>query len=284
MGYLLTQLARICESTITSVGAHLSVTVTGIFFLGTPAMASIGAYSMVIAQKYGMELSSALIVSFSFSFFISLLFVLLYLKLSKDSFMVFTLTSLLAVEAIINSWDTVTGGVLGIAGIMRPESMQTLLHIVYLQMILMIIVLIAEHILLRTWVGRYLLGIKENAYLVESLQVSAKKLGAIVIIIASLLAALQGILSVWRIQFLDANFGSLLVLVQILTIAIIAAKPKVSWLLASVIFVVLLPELLRFLDLPSSMIGYLRDLLYAIVLMVVLLRINQKYIPHKRCI
>ena len=282
MGYFLIQIARICETTIISVGAHLTTTVTGIFFLGIPAMVLIGSYGMVIPQRYGFSLSFALLISFLLSFLVSLIFVALYFKLSKDSFTVFTLSSLLAVQAIIKSWDSLTGGVLGISGISRPSFLQSLSMIIFLDIFLAIMILIMEYIILKTWLGRCLLGMKENNYLVESLQISAKKLGAIVIIISGLLASLQGILAVWRIQFLDTSFGSVLVLVQMLTIAIIAAKPKVSWLLASTVFIVLLPEVFRFLNLPSTMIGYLRNILYSFVLILVLLKINKKHVSHKR--
>lgn len=284
MGYLLTQLARLAETSITAVGTHLVVTVSGIFFLGIPAMLSVGAYGMVIPQQYGLSFAVSLLISFLLSFSVGMIFVILYFKLSRDSFMVFTFTSLLAIEAIIKSWDKVTGGVLGIAGVARPEFALTLVRLVTLQVILMLVVFLFEYIVLRSWLGRFLLGIKENENLVESLQVSAKRLGAFAILVSALLAAMQGILSVWRIQFLDASFGTVLVLVQYLTIAIIAAKPKVRWLFGSILFVIFLPEVLRFLDLPSAILGPMRNLIYSVLLIIVLLRINQKHLAHKRAV
>jgi len=284
MGYFLTQLARLAETTIISVGAHLTTSISGIFFLGIPAMISIGAYGFVIPNEAGFGIFVSMLISFGVSLVASLLFVLLYFKLSKDGFTVFTLTSLLAVEAVIKSWDKVTGGVLGIAGVMRPENFSRLPSLVYLMLAVMVLVLLFEYVLLKTWIGRFLQGIREDEHLVSSLQVSVKKLGAFVIIVSGLLAAIQGILAVWRIQFLDASFGSVLILVQMLTIAIIAMKPKVRWLFASSVFIVFLPELLRFIDLPSGMIGYARNFMYSVILIGVLLYINKKHTGHKRFI
>jgi len=284
VGYLFTLLANITEATITSVGAHLTTTLSGIFFLGIPAMISIGAYGMVVPQTFGYSLQESLVISFVLSLCASLLFVLFYLKLSKDSFTVFSLTTVLAVEAVVQSWDSVTGGVLGISGIMRPEYFSSFQDLVLLQVLVMFAVLIFEYILLKTWFGRMLLGLKESPEVVSSLKVSVARVGSLVIIISSILAAIEGVLITWRIQFLDASFGSIIVLIQILIIAIIAVKPRVYWLFLSVIFIVLLPEILRFLDIPPGIIGYVRDLLYSTILIIALFVVNNKYLENKRFI
>jgi ABC-type branched-subunit amino acid transport system permease subunit len=285
MGYLLTQLARLFETSIRAVGSHLSIAISNIFFLGVPVMYSAGAYTMVILQKNNdLNLFFSIILSLLVVFFLSLIFVLTYLKLKGESFTVFTLTSILAFDAMLKSWDGLTGGVLGISGIMRPESITSLKELVILQFIIMILILVGEYVLLKTWFGRALLGIKENTCIVESFGISAKKIGSIVIIISSFLAALSGIIAIWRIRFLDPSFGGVLILVEVLTIAIVAAKPKVRWLALSTLFVVLLPEVLRFLSIPSIYVGHLRNLMYAGMLIIILKTISKNILPRKRFI
>ncbi|MHB8903967.1 MAG: branched-chain amino acid ABC transporter permease [Patescibacteria group bacterium] len=284
MGYLFTQLARFSETAIMSMGAHLTIAVSGIFFLGIPVTFSLAAYSLVIAQSFGLPLAAALIISFGAVSIASFIFVLAYLKLSADSFTVFTLASILAFDAALKSWDSLTGGVLGIAGIMRPAFLSTLIKLAFFQFALAILALAVEQIILKTNLGRSMLAMKENKYLVESLGISSRRVGAIAIIISSFTAAIAGIVAVWRIQFLDPSFGGIMLLVQVVTIAIIAAKPKVRWLAFSTLIIVLLPEGLRFLNLPSSIIGHLRNLFYALILLVMIKNISEKLLSQKRFI
>jgi len=88
---------------------------------------------------------------------------------------------------------------------------------------------------------------------------------------------------VWRIRFLDPSFVGLPLLLQMLTIAIIAARPKVRWVALSTLFIVLLPEVLRFVDLPSSMVGQLRVLIYAGALIIILKNLK-RFMPQRRFI
>lgn len=284
MGYVFTIIARYCEGVIASIGAHLTVSISGIFYFGIPVMYALGAYAMVVSQKLGVQMAWSIIISLISVFVVSLLFVASYLRLSKDSFTVFTFMSILAFDALIKSWDRFTGGVLGIAGISRPDFLSTLGQLIVLQALLMILFILFEYFILKSWIGRALLGLKEDEHLTQSLGIATRRLGAAVIIVSSILAAIAGILTIWRIQFLDPSFGGIWLLIQVITVAILAVKPKVRWLALSVLFVVLLQELLRFLPLPLTVIGHLRILLYSILLIVIIKWIGKTYLPQKRFI
>lgn len=284
MGYWLTQLANIFETAISAVGAHLSVVVCNIFFLGMAVMMSLGPYAMVILQKKGLSLPIALSLTFLIVLAASLIFVAAYLKLSAESFTVFSLASVLAFDALLKSWDNVTGGVLGIAGITRPGIIPTLSALVIMECMFAVVVLTGEYVILKTWFGRALLAMKENKYVVESFGYSTKKLGSALIVIVSLTSAFSGILFIWRIRFIDPSFGGLIFLIQVLTIAIIAAKPKIRWLILSTLIIVLLPEVFRFFALPPTIIGHLRNLLYALSLIVIVKSVSGSLLPQKRFI
>lgn len=284
MGYWFTQLARLSETAITAIGAHLTVAVSNIFFLGIPVMFAMGAYAMVIPNKQGLSLPWSIAIALVMTLLTGLIFVLTYLKMSKDSFTIFTLTSILAFDALLKSWDKVTGGVLGISGIMRPGFISSLGKLAWFQFILMLILLACEYVILKSRFGRSLLGMKENPQLIESFGISTKMLGSLTILISCLLAAVAGMIAIWRIQFLDPSFGGIMLLIQTITVAIIAAKPQIKWLAGSTLFVVLLPELLRFFSLPSTVIGHLRSLIYSVLLIIVLKTISKNLLPKKRFI
>ncbi|MCX6785179.1 MAG: hypothetical protein NTV81_04650 [Candidatus Komeilibacteria bacterium] len=270
MGYFFTTLARFFEGAIVSVGAHLTISLGGIFLFGLPTMYALGAYAFVVCQKFGLGSGLSFLITLGLVLLVSLVFILAYWKLSNESLAIFTLISVLAFDAVVKSWDSVTGGVLGIAGVARPSALQTLGQLVFWEGALIVIILTLEYFFLKTKFGRALLGMRENIPLVQSLGISSKKLGAAMILVASILAALAGLLTVWRIQFLDPSIAGMVVLIQVVTVGILAVKPKVSWLIGAALFVTLVPEILRLFDLPSTMVGNLRVLLYAVILIVAL--------------
>ncbi|MBT4936453.1 branched-chain amino acid ABC transporter permease [Candidatus Peregrinibacteria bacterium] len=277
MGYLLTTLCRFFETLIASIAAHLSFSLAGIFFLAFPVAFSFSAYVIVILQKQmDFTLSFAIISALLATGVLGAFFAYAYTKISNDSYAVLTLASLMAFDAVVKSWDAVTGGVLGISGITRPELLQTLPQLAGALGLLAFILLVFEHILLKTHFGRLLRAHKESEDLINSLGTSSKYIGMSVIILACLLAGVSGIFAIWRIQFLDPSFGGVLLLLQILTIAILAQKPNVFWIVFSTLFVVMIPEALRFFDLPSSLLGHMRMLLYALLIIVLI-----KFVAYK---
>ena len=100
--------------------------------------------------------------------------------------------------------------------------------------------------------------------------------------VAAVLSAIDGILSILRIQFIDPSFGGIPFVLLGLTIAILALRSTPGWVFGPMIFVVLVPEVFRFLSLPSSIVGYSRVLLYSLLLIVLVRTLSTRYTPEKR--
>jgi len=103
-----------------------------------------------------------------------------------------------------------------------------------------------------------------------------------VIIGGSLLSGISGLLEVFRIQFLDPSFGGIPNLIVLVSISILALKPKVKAVVLASMLVVFLPELISFLDFPSALLGHLRVLLYSVLLIVLIHTISGKSQFQKR--
>ncbi len=284
MGYIVLQLARFFETVILAVGTHLAISVGGIFFFGFTVTYLMGSYSVAIAGQAGIGIVPSTLIALAVSFIGGAICALLYRRLSNDGFAVFMIASLFAFDAVLKSWSAVTGGTLGIAGIIRPSFTPTLTGIMLLEGVLALLCILLEFVILKSPLGRSLLAHKESPRLLNATGISAKKVGMMVIIFAALVSGLSGIVGAWRIQFLDPTFGGVVYLIFGLTIAILATKPKISWLLGACAFALILPELLRFLPFPSSIFADLRTLVYAILLIVLIHRLSKKHTDHKRLI
>lgn len=282
MGYFLTQCARFFEGLPMAIGSHLTISVSGIFFFGSTVAFSFGAYVFTLAVKAGNSILISLLISLGASAVLGIFFSIFYRRLSTDSFVVFSLASVLAFDALVRSWDSVTGGVLGISGVPRPGFISNLFELVVMQCILAASFLLFEFFILKSPLGRALQAHKENKVFLNSIGWNSNFIGSLVIVLASVMSAITGILSIWRIQFLDPTFGGIPLLIEVLTISILAAKPKVRWILMSAFVILFLPEVLRFFPFPSGILGHVRLLVYSVLLIFLVKKMSAGYTFEKR--
>lgn len=284
MNYFFTLLKNFGHLLVLSTGIELVFSRAGIFFLGFPTVITVSGYALAIAQREGVVPWQAFIVALVVALLTGLLFAHLYLKVSPDSFAVIGLASVLAVEALAKSWEKLTNGVLGIPGIARPEWISTLPQLMLFSLFLGVMLLTFEMLLLKSPLGRMLQGFKEDPLALEALGISSNRVAHHTILVSSVVFALGGTLMIWHVQFLDPGFGGLPLLVELLTIGILAINPKRRYFFLGIGTVLLLPEFLRFLHLPTTSFGHLRIFLYSLGLIILLMTLKSKLYIIKRSI
>ena len=285
MGYYFSVLIKIFISFIQSVGAHLSLSQAGIFFLAIPVSYSFMAYSLAILQKkFGMGVLLAFGLGLFLTFLLGLVLSYLYIRVSRESFTVLTAASIVGFEAFLKSFSELTGGVLGISGIMRPSFMKSLFAIMVASGILMIAMMVMEYLIFKAPLGRKIRGMKESETLLESLGISSAKVAVVLISMATVLSGFAGGLEILRIQFLDPTFGGFPNLILVASIAILAQQPYVRSLFLSTLFVVLLPEILRFFNFHPSQMGHMRMLVYSGMLVVLIRNLSGKFKTNSRIV
>ncbi len=277
MGYLLTQLSRIGNTAISAVGLHLTLSMGGIMFLGFPVAIALGAYSVAIIPRLGVNIWLTIFLSLVSCALLGWFYAELYRRLSAMSFKVITLASILAFDAVVRSWDGLTGGVLGIPGVIRPPFIHNLLDVAVIGLILGVVALCGEWVILRTPYGRALRGIKENKVLVSASGISPESVGMRVIGATCILGGIAGMLFAWRIRYVDPSFSGIPFLIELLTVVILVQKPSTRGLAGAIIFVEILPELLRFFAIPAVVLGQARLLIYSLALIILMKTIHS---PH----
>jgi len=284
MGYFLTIASFFFNTLIQGVGVHMVLSLAGIIFLGMPTVLKASMYALAIAEKAGISPEISFIIALVTALVVGLLFGFLFTRVSPDSFAVLGLASMLALDALIKSLDKFTNGVLGISGIVRPSWMTDLPAVAIVTVAVALLCLFIELILLKTPFGRRMRAFKEDEITLQSLGINTKKFSRNVIIFCSLFLSVAGSLFLWRIQFLDANFGTVPALVFLLTMGILSLKPKIRYVVLGAGVVTFLPEILRFFQFPSSQMGYIRDFLYAIFLIVLIHQLHTHFITSRRTI
>jgi len=282
-GYLFTVLANLFGFGIQSVGAHLTLSMSGIFFMGFPVTFAASAYTYVIAEMHGFSIPLSLLLAILAALLVGLIYALLYIKMSNDSFAVVSLTSIIGLDALLKSWTSFTGGVMGLVGFHKPHFLKTIGALALFSFIIWISLLLFDYLILKTPFGRRVRALKESSSLVAAGGYSPKQIGSILLILASIFAGIAGIIEAWKLLIITpSGFTSIINLMVVLTIAILAMKPKLRWLVFATIFVILLPEAIRLMDIPSTYIGHIRNLIYGAMLLVLLKVLNKNFTNNKR--
>jgi len=276
MGYFLTVLSAYAGTLMAGVGIHLLLSMGGVLFLAVPALVQVAAYSYVLTMEAGLAMPVALLASLVITLLFCVAFISLHRRLSQDAFMVVSLASMIGVESLLVSWSSVTNGALGIGGLSRPELFNSLESYTFLTVLVAATFVAFEWFWLHSKKGRFLRAAKEHPQALESLGVSVKNTLSQVMLIAGVAFATGGWYFVWKYRFLAPDSTGIEYLIQIVTIGIIASKAQVRWVLLATAIVVGIPEIFRFLDLPSASLGYLRSIFYTVFLALLILKYHDR--------
>lgn len=260
-----------------------------LFNLAHISMYAIGAYTTaLLATEQGFEIFGCLIASIVCAVAASALLIPIAKRLSDVSFGIGTLAFAALVSALLINWKSVTHGVLGIPGVPRPEIGANLFEdnwsFLKLTATTAIVSLALMYTLFRNRFARSLRAIGEFEQSAASLGVATGYLRALSLILASVFAAVAGSLFAYYLSYIDPSSFQMSEMIFVMTIAVVG-RPGSFWgCIAASIFLVLLPEPLRFLELPSSILGPMRQLIYAVILVLVVYINRARIFPPQRTI
>jgi branched-chain amino acid transport system permease protein len=236
---------------------------------------AIGAYTTaLLSTDLGWGFFACLALSAILTGFFALLIGAISLRLEHDYFAIGTLAFSAVVTAILINWKELTRGVLGIPGIPRPDfwgiDFYNNLNFLTLLFIITVISMLIVWLLFKSRIGFALRAQSESESAVKALGISVLAVRNDAFILASMLAGVAGCLFAYLLNYIDPSSFGLHEMVFILSIVVLGKPGSFFGCIFATIFLVLLPEPLRFLDLPSHYLGPLRQLIYAVILFVVL--------------
>jgi branched-chain amino acid transport system permease protein len=282
MRYIFNNLLVLLGSYVSGSAMHLAFSVAGVVFLGMPTIGKLSAYSLAMAQKAGVAPELAALLAIATACLLGVAFAWLFVKVSADSFAVIGLASILASEALLRSWDRVTNGSLGLAGLVRPDWLKDITTFVVFAAVIALIVLFLEWVLLRTWVGRALRAYREDEVSIQAMGVNIKRVVQNLIILGGVGMGLAWIIFVWKVQLVTPDDSGINFLIELLTLTILASRPLIRDLVLAATFVYLMPEFLRFFNFSAAVFAQARIIAYALILIILILRVSDKLIPSKR--
>jgi branched-chain amino acid transport system permease protein len=258
-----------------------------LFNLAHIASYALGAYTttlLMMDAQWGVfpALLGAVVVSSFFAVLIGALSV----RLASDYFAIGTLAFSSVVSAILINWREVTRGVLGIPGIERPVllgfTFDSNLRFLALVWLVCLIVCLSAYCLIRGSYGRALRGVGEFTPAALSIGLNVAGLRLFSLVFASVAAAVAGALFSFYISFIDPSSFSLADMILVLTIVVVG-RPGSFWgTVGATVGMLLVPEALRFVEIPSSILGPARQLLYAALLFLFVWFNRARLFPQER--
>ena len=257
------------------LSANLTIGMANLLTMCQAAFYGIGAYigTFFLMQFHLPFIAIVAIVALvtgAFSFLVSYASV----KLKGDYFVLATMGFQLIVYTILYNWTPVTRGPYGIPGIpgIRLLGLWELSGVYAyfgLSLVLMLVVVLLFNNLHDSPYGRTLRAIKADETTVESMGRNVVATKAWAFFISAAVAGVAGVIYASYVSYIDPTSFTLDESIFIISALFIGGIGNVKGPVLGALFVVLLPELLRFVGLPDAIAANLRQIIYGLALVLV---------------
>jgi branched-chain amino acid transport system permease protein len=276
MGYLIHIIILINIYIILTTSTNIVVGMVNMLSMGQAAFYGIGAYLSVLALMiFHWSIVPALLFTMVITGFTSLLVSWPSVRLKGDYFVLASLGFQLITFTILYNWVSVTKGPYGIPGIPSPVlaggiKISGLWPFLALSCILAFIVISLFHRLIHSPFGRALKGVRDDELSMQALGKDIKVLKIQAFAISSSFIAIAGFLYATYISYIDPTSFNLDESIFILSALIVGGLGNIRGPVIGAIFIILIPEGLRFIGLPDSVAANLRQIIYGLALIVLM--------------
>jgi branched-chain amino acid transport system permease protein len=271
MEYLLHILVICGIYIILTLSLNLIVGYTGLPSLGHAAFSCIGAYtSSLLALNMGVSPWIGLLIGACVAAVSGILIGYPAVRLKGDYLALATFGLGVIVYSIAKNWVSLTRGPMGLPGIPGFSVIGLQLSAIWSYLILVLIFVIITIFVIGRIVnspfGRVLRSIREDEIASEAMGKDTNKHKLLVFIVGAFFAGIAGSLYAHYITFIDPSSFTVMESITILLMVIFGGMGSISGSIVGAIVLVVLPELLRFLGMPSSVAAPLRQMIYGLLL------------------
>jgi len=260
---------------ILSYGLNLVVGFGGLLSLCHAVFYGIGAYACTLLMiKCGLPFLPAILLTILITGICALIVGFPALRFRGDSFVIVTLGFQMIVFTILYNWIDLTRGPYGIPGIPRPviagyefTTLPEYLIIVWTFLILIAAVLF---IIYRSPFGLALKALRDDEMAAEGLGKSPVHLFLYAFVISGMTASVAGSLYATYVTYIDPTSFTLDESIFLLTVLLVGGTENRIGPFVGTVFIILLPEALRFLGLPDAVAANVRQMIYGLTLILLM--------------
>lgn len=248
---------------------------TGILSLSHATFYGIGAYTTaILTTQHGFTFLPSVLVGALLTAIIAYLASFPILKLKNDSLVLVSFGFSIIMYNVMLNWSSLTKGPLGIKGILAPNILGLSFFYKPYFFVLVLLVAIFTYFFLRritsTPYGIIIKGIRENQTVAAVNGHNVLRYQRSVFVVGAMFAALAGCFIATFLSFIEPKLFELMPSVLILIMVILGGMASLKGSLLGALILILLPELLRFIGLPPSILAEVQQMIYGLILILVM--------------
>lgn len=273
--YVIRILILVCIYALLGVSLNFALGYTGLLNLGHVAFFGVGAYTSAILTKAGYPYILALFAGGLLASLLGWCLAYATRKLKSDYLALATLGFSFVMYSLFVNMRSITNGPLGIPGIPRPSFFGYVFsgsvpYLVFVILVLGFSVWILYRIVHSPF-GRLMEACRDDEIGLRVLGKDTHLLKTKVMMISAFFAGIAGSLFAHYLSFIDPSLFLLSQIVLLLTIVIVGGIASLWGSLLAALVIIAIPEALRFLSLPESVVGPGREIVYSVLLLLILL-------------
>ena len=252
---------------------------TGIPSLGHAAFSLIGAYtSSLLALNLGVSPWLGLLAGGVLASLLGVIVTFPALRLKGDYLALATFGFSIIVYSVAKNWVSFTRGPMGLPGIPQFEikllgisfSLLEVWQYLILVTVIAVITYLLLSLLLRRPFGRVLKSIREDEIASQTLGKDTPLFKLKVFMVGGFFAGIAGALYAHYITFIDPSSFTVMESITILLMVIFGGMGTLKGAIIGAFLLIVIPESLRFIGLPSSIAAPIRQMLYGLILVVLM--------------
>ncbi len=254
---------------ILTVALNFAVGFTGLLNLGHVGFFGIGAYTSALLAVNGFPIWASMLFGALLAAISGILLALPTRRLKGDYLALATLGFAFIMGSVARNWTDVTRGALGIPGI--PKIVRSNNEFLVIVLVIAVISYLIFWKLSRSRFGKTCEAIRDD-------ELAAKMLGKDTFMhkiaalgISAFFAGIAGGLFAHYITFIDPSIFGIGDLILLFSMLIVGGLASVKGSAIGTIILFLLPEPLRFIGFPSAILGPMREIIFALILLLILI-------------
>ncbi|MFB3897636.1 MAG: branched-chain amino acid ABC transporter permease [bacterium] len=262
---------------ILTLSLNLLVGYTGLPALGHAAFSCVGAYvSALLALHYGLSPWLGLLIGAGVAAILSVAISVPSLRFKGDYFALATFGFGVIVYSVAQNWVDVTRGPMGLPGIPGFSIYGLQISEIWQYLIIVAFFVFLTYFVIRRVVnspfGRILLGIREDEIATQAMGKNINRHKILVFIIGAFFAGIAGSLYAHYITYIDPSSFTVMESITILLMVVFGGMGSLAGSFVGAAILIIFPELLRFLGMPSSVAAQLRQMIYGLLLVLLMLK------------
>jgi len=275
MDYILHIAILITIFSILSMSLNYVAGYTGILSLSHATFYGIGAYTTaILTTQHGFSFVPSVLVGMLLTGLIAYLASFPILKLKEDALVLVSFGFSVIMFNVMLNWTNLTKGPLGIKGIMAPDILGLNFFSKPLFFALVLLVAMFTYFFFRRITSSpYVIimkGIRENQTVAAVNGHNVLRYQRSVFVVGAVFAAIAGSFTATFLSFIEPKLFELMPSMLILIMVILGGMASLKGSVLGAFLLILLPEVLRFVGLPPSILAEVQQMIYGLVLILVM--------------